>query len=302
MNRSAFARYIPPVVLLALIIGLAGVANASSISVGVTPQNYKSLTVDLGLGKREPATMGRDDCPDLQSDKLNNIGRGVAEIAIICNSIFEAGLTDRIKLIHHLPHRRRLNEIAAGTIDVSGNTIFPEAADTLTVKTHPLLSNAVIRVGEFEKAIFTLPGRDDVLTVSSLEALRRFKAITVKFWVVDVKTLKAMKLKRVIEVTKPSLYARFLEAGRADFLISEFNTNSVISWGANMARVPGVKVSLMSPRVFPVSPHRDDVQRAINDYLEKARAGETDLVKQVFLKAGFFKPEFSGWTLLFPEN
>ncbi|MBL6945012.1 MAG: hypothetical protein ISR47_00055 [Rhodospirillales bacterium] len=85
-------------------------------------------------------------------------------------------------------NRMRLNEIAAGTIDISGDTIFPEAAETLTAHTRPLISDAVIKVGEFEKAIFKLPGRDDVLAVRSLDTLRQFKAVTVKFWAIDVKT------------------------------------------------------------------------------------------------------------------
>jgi hypothetical protein len=299
---SYFVRGLSPVLLIALFIGFTGIAKAASVSVGITPENFVLLTSRLAFDKKDPARVHPDDCPGLQSDKLNDAGRALVEFVIICNAIFDSKIADRIQLVHHLPHRRRLNEVAAGKIDVSGSTIFPEAAQTLAVQSPPLISDAAIRVNEFEKAIFTVPGRDDVLAVRSLEALRKFKAVIVKYWVVDVKTLNAMKLKAVVKVTKPDLYARFMEDGRADFVISEFNTATNRPWGKKMVRVPGVKISLISPRIFLVSPQRSDILQAINTYLEKSRAGENDLIKSAFRKAAFFKPEFSNWKLLFPVN
>jgi ABC-type amino acid transport substrate-binding protein len=295
--------WVPCLALLCLLsMDLTGAAGAETVRVGVTPGAFEVLASRLGLGNEDPVQMSRDDCPTLRSGKLKDAGRTLVEPIIVCNAVFGANLADRIELIHHLPHRRRLNEIAAGRIDVSGSTIFPEAADTLSAATRPLLSDAVIRVNEFEKGIFTLSGRDDVLAVRSLEELRKFKAVIVKFWVVDMKTLDAMNLKGIARVSKPDLYIKFLKAGRADFTISEFSSMTSHRWAKEMARVPGVKISLISPRVIPVSPLRDDIMRAINGFLEKSRSGEEDLVERAFREAGFFRSEFSDWELLFPVN
>lgn len=279
---------------------ISNTAKADTVRVGVTQTTFEALGSLLELPAATPAVMGPADCPHLDADLLKNAGRAVAEVAIVCNALFEAKLADRIELVHHLPHKRRLNEIAAGRIDVSATTVFPEVIETLPESTRPLLSDALIRVNEFEKGIFTMPARKDVLAVRSLGELRKFKAVIVKFWVVDVKTLDAMNLKGVVGVTKSSLYSRFMSAGRADFTISEFSSVETLPWAREMVRVPGVKISLISPRVIPISPRRADILAAINGFLDKSRSGEEDSVKRTFRKAGFFRPEFSDWKLLFP--
>ena len=300
MGSTGFLKYLRLSVVCLLFVFLTNTTRADTVRVGIPRATFEALGSLLELPPVAPFLMSAGDCPPLHADLLKSAGRAVIEAVIVCNAVFEADLADRIELIHHLPHKRRLNEIAEGRLDVSGDTVFPEVLDTLSAVTRPLLSDALIRANEFEKGVFTIPGREDVLAVRTLEELRNFKAVIVKFWVVDVKTLDAMNLKRVVGVTKPGLYAKFMKAGRADFTISEFSSVANKPWAREMARVPGVKISLISPRVIPVSPRRDDILRALNGFIERSRSGEEDAIRRAFLDAGFMRPEFSDWKRLFP--
>ena len=289
-------------IALWLSLTMFNTAKAQTVSVGITPVTFKVLQSHLDLKGQRPTILERNACPHLKSEKIDGIGRALVELFILCNAIYESGIATKIELIHHLPHRRRLTEIAAGRIDVSGSTIFPEGLKNVFGKTLPLLSDDVLWVNEFEKAIFTLPGRAEVLAVRSLQELRNFKAVIVKNWRVDVKTLKAIKLKRVVEVSNPQAYADIIQIVRADFIISEFNSVTSQPWAKNMMRVPGIKIALTSPRIFPVSPTRDDILHVLNSFLRKSRSAGGDLIKTAYQKSGFLSPEFSNWILLFPEN
>jgi len=67
-----------------------------------------------------------------------------------------------------------------------------------------------------------------------------------------------------------------------------------------MVPIPGIKLALVSPRVFPVSPGRADIQAAIDGFIGKARKREGDGIVQAFLRAGFFHEELAGWRRVFP--
>lgn len=296
-------RTIALAVLLPLpcLVGLQA-ARAQTISVGMTPAAFENLSARLALEGGQADIIDRRTCPDFNAALLDGAGRSLVEAVIVCNAVFRAKIADKIKLVHHLPHSRRLTEIAAGRIDVSASTIFPEGVKNIVTRHEFVLSDAALQVNEFEKVIFTIPARRDVLAVRSLAELRKFKGVTVKFWQVDMKTLEAMKLRGVVGVSKPDAIIKMIKGGRADFTISEFAAETSKPWAQGMVRVPGVKIALVSPRVFLVSPQRRDIVRAINTLLGKSRTGGLDFVRQAYRKSGFFSPETSNWKRLFPVN
>lgn len=292
-----------PVALLSLIFILAAQNKGragETMSAGLTPPMFKTVQARFGFPMSEEVIIGKHHCPPLLSSALKDAGRAVTEFALLCNAVFDSRPIDRIKLIHHLPHRRRLSEIAAGAIDVSATTIFPEGLANVVGEAQPLVSQPVIKIGDFEKAIFTLPSRRDVLAVRTLEQLRYFKAITVKNWRVDVKTLEALGLAGVVKVSKSKNYAKMLLSGRADFTISEFASRKTQGFAKDMVRIEGIKLALSSPRVFPVSPKRPDILKIIDLYIDKLTAGDGDALRKIFVHAGFIKPEFAEWKLINP--
>ncbi|MBT6096443.1 MAG: hypothetical protein HOH04_16270 [Rhodospirillaceae bacterium] len=224
------------------------------------------------------------------------------EFAILCNAVFKAEIADVIELNHQLPHRRRLSEISSGKLNVSATTIFPEGLANVVGDVKAILSEPVLDIGDFEKGVFTLTSRKDVLAVDSLEKLRAFKAIMVKNWRVDVKTLDSLGLAGVVKVSKTKAYVNMLKSGRADFTISEFASTKTLFWAADMVRVPGIKIALASPRVFPVSPKRLDILAAIDAYLRELKSADPLYLRKLFIHADFIKPEFADWTLLNPNR
>ncbi len=293
--------------LSAVVYGLLAVspsiADADTVvSAGLPPQMYPGLRRAFGLPSDAPDIIRRDQCLLPGANELIGKGRANTEFSILCNALFEARLADTIKLIHQYPHRRRLSAVSAGKIDVSATTIFPEGMANVVGDTKALLSQPVLEIGDYEKAVFTLPDRNDVLAVDSLEKLRRFKAIMVKNWRVDVKTLDGLGLAGVVKVSKSKAYHNMLKSRRADFTISEFTSIKNSIWAKGMARVPGIKIALASPRVFPVSPQRPDVLAAINAYIGRLKAADPQYVRKLFVHAGFIKPEFADWKLLNPTR
>jgi len=293
-------RYVCMVGIMLSPAGYSHFASASEISIGMTPIAFRTHARLFGLSAKTPTYIYRDRCPEIGSQLLNGSGRVAVEIAIVCNAIFAAELSKNIRVVHKFPHRRRLNEIAEGRIDVSATSIFPEAIAKLPGGKHPLLSNDVIRVGEFEKAIITLPDRRDVISVQDIDDLRPFKAVMNKFWVVDMKTARSLGVKEVVEITNVGLFRKFLEVGRADFTIAEPSVISSMGWAKGLVMVPGIKVVLVSPRQIPISPSRDDIQQAINRYLLAARSGEKDRVVEAYRRAGFIRADLQNWKTLNP--
>ena len=98
------------------------------------------------------------------------------------------------------------------------------------------------------------------------------------------------------------LYPKFLERRRGDFTISEFTTTETRSWGKNLKRVPGVKVSLVSPRVLPISPARSDIQDALDTFIVASRNQTGDLIADAFRRSGFFGENYGNWVRLFPTD
>lgn len=162
---------------------------AKTVSVGVTPDTFEVLSAKLPIKGKNPGVMDRQACPTLDSKLLVDLGRAFAEAVMICNAVFETRLAETIEFIHHLPHSRRLTEIASGRIDVSATTIFPEGLKNVAGKHKPLLSDPVLRINEFEKVLFTIPKRTDVLSIKSLKDLRNFRATKADILRLVVKSL-----------------------------------------------------------------------------------------------------------------
>jgi len=291
---------IAAILLTSILSGQTANATAEqTVRVGVTPTDFEVIRAKLSLNGNN---INRTQCPSLRSDVLEGMGRPFVEFVIVCNSVFEAKIADRIELIHNLPHRRRLTDIASGRLDVSSSTIFPEGMKNVVGANQLIVSDAILEINQFEKAIATLPERKDVLSTRTLKDLRKFRAATVKYWLVDMKTLNSMGLKSVVSVSKPDHFSSMLKAGRADFIISEYAVLTRKEWAKGLVMVPGVKVALVSPRVFPVSSARRDIVQAINGYVKNARSGDVDLIKRAFQKSGFIRPEYADWKLLFPQQ
>jgi len=280
-------------------------AADETVRMGLSSRIIASLTDRFAIAAptaKDGGLVTRQTCPPLQTEKIANTGRPMVEVVVLCNALFDAGLAERIELVGGFPHKRMLTEITHGSIDVSGTTVFPEVLETLATEARPRLSKPLIRVNEFEKAIYTMAHRKDVLAVRTLDDLRQFKAVVVKYWAIDAKTLKSMGLKGVAEVSKQELYRKFLEVGRADFAIAAFLSETHNPVFKDMVPVPGIKLALVSPRVFPVSPGRADIQEAIDAFIDKARKTDGDGIVQAFLRAGFFHEELAQWRRVFPVD
>ena len=275
-------------------------ATTSEISVGVDQTALDNLKSVFDLSGTSETVLGREKCPSLDGKRIVGKGRTAVELLMVCNALFKNSKFSSLKIVAFAPHRRRLQELALSRIDMVAGSIFPEGLKNIEGKLRPLLSRPVLKVGQFEKALFTLPNRSDVLAVRSLEELQKFSAVTVASWQVDTKTLKAMSLSGLEFAPSPKNFFPMLQQKRADFTLLAFNSHEVSPFAKKFVRVEGVKIGLLAPRVFAVGPSRPDILAALNHFVRSLEEDSPGTLTRLYEQSNFIKPEYSDWLMLYP--
>jgi hypothetical protein len=224
--------------------------------------------------------------------------RGVVDFVLQVQALHLAGLDFDFELRVSDNIARAGHEVAQGYADLSAETMGDAnvESDDL-IRTSPLIGS-----GEFEKGLYTVPANESMLHVASLEDVRAFVGVTVVSWAVDVRTLKAMGLRKIEQVFKAENLFAALGQRRADFTLLEFAATpdmSVTHEGVKLVPVPGVKVSLPGSRSWVVSrrsPHADllvgSLERGLQALRREAR------VERAFRQSGFFHPRVVDWKRL----
>src|SRR4029077_18229145 len=92
-------------------------------------------------------------------------------------------------------------QILEGHVDLMAETIWDNEIDLATM----LKTDTVIRQGEFVKGVYALPTSQELLKVTTAEALRGFTGAVVGTWALDVKTMEDMKLKGLVKSPTPEI-------------------------------------------------------------------------------------------------
>jgi hypothetical protein len=189
-------------------------------------------------------------------------------------------------------------EVMQGYVDLTAETVLEVEVDLKKV----VMTEPIIREGEFEKGIYVLPSNKRLLGISSVEQLREFAGATVFNWTVDVKLLQNMELKRVDRASCIEKVFQMIQEGRTDFTLLEFASTSDISVennGVKLVPVPNCKVALPAVRSWIVSnasAHADEINAAFREGIKVLRANGR--ITQAFQESGFFHPTASHWKRL----
>ncbi|MCG8395011.1 MAG: hypothetical protein MI745_18210, partial [Pseudomonadales bacterium] len=222
--------------------------------------------------------------------------RAVVELILICQAFHLAGFEARL-VINPMPnYSRALERAASGKVTMPAETLWGiDIDDSLFYKTAP-----IIRYGEMEKGIFTLPTHTDLLRVKSHKDLRQFSAVSQKNWHVDWDTLRGLGLKQIYSTNKVSSMFKMVAGGRADFLLLAFSTAdsglNQFQYGIKLVPVPNVKVVLDGERHFVVSkkaPNGIQVFRALQQGILELR--KRRIITRAFQESHFFHPKTASW-------
>lgn len=287
--------------LLALLICLwvPSSLNAKTILLGVH-YNYANDLFRIsatreGYSNYLPVTA----CPDLQSEKLNDIQRLTMDIMVICNAVKKSGFADGLKLIPYPNVARGLRQSIDGQTHMVAQTLFK--ADHLQEK-HVIVSKPVIRNNEFQVGFFTTRNRHEILKARNLEDFRKLKAVTVSSWKTDHNALLALGIEKIVFLPKRSLIARFIHNRRADFTLSYLKEPILTRLGGQLVRIPNVKLSFEESRSFLIPEANADLAEIINNYISQLRAQQPDALREAYIHAGFITEEYEHWLDLGKNN
>jgi hypothetical protein len=286
---------------MALRIGaslFAAVAATSLTSPAVSKPVEIGIGVSDNLGSR--VTQILEQHPDVcaQDDFFSEKWlRTSLEFVIVCRAIRMGGL-DATYRIYSFPNSARTRvELLKGTTAIMVDLPWGNFAEQEGL----YRSDAVLRIGDFVKGVYTRPDHTELLKVRTLEELRKFKGVSSKTWVYDWAALERMKIE-TFTVSTYSLMGRMVEKGRVDFLVGEFPGTENLSQYINGFRfipVPGIKIALPGSRHVAVSkraPHAERIFDALQIGLKIMR--EKGLIKKGYRTVGFLNPLIEDWKVL----
>jgi hypothetical protein len=197
--------------------------------------------------------------------------------------------------------RARL-EVTQGNADITAETTWDYLIDQ--EQKDLLRTESVIRDGEFEKAIYVLPTNTKALQTKSLEDLQQLTGITVSSWDVDVRTLRALKLKGLELPAKSENVYGMLAKERADFTLLELSSLPDLSNESNGVRlipIPGIKIALNGGSrawiVSRASPNAEAIHTALVKGTKILR--DEGRITRAFKECGFFNPRAADWKRLY---
>jgi hypothetical protein len=255
-------------------------------------ESYKDDVLKLSSGKREGyhQIMHFSKCPPLDSPLLKDIQRNTLELMIVCHALRNSNLGNAFILIPSPNVKRTLLKLEQDGIDIDGNSKFRRAL----INRNLLVSDDLLRVGEFELGLFSTRDRKEVLNLKTMAALRKHIGVTVEHWKMDRAVMEQLNLKKVRFVGKgPHLY-RAIHSKRADFTFSVLKEKKVRNGEGELIRIEGFKASLPNARVLAISPNRKDIHVAIQRFISKNRE-PIDYIKNAYIHAGVIPAEYQHW-------
>lgn len=164
------------------------------------------------------------------------------------------------------------------------------------------LSAALVREGEFEAGLYTLPDHPAQRETPSAHGLSRWSALCNREWRGDWAALQRLGLKDVQHVTTWPLMVRMLAARRADLVLAPFSSSpglAIHAEGVTLVPLPGLKVGLSGSRHFVLSAQHPEFAAFSQRLDEGIRRLHADgRLRQAYQDSGFYSPAVRQWQRL----
>lgn len=246
----------------------------------------------LYLGDRDPRRIEDFAGPYVRRD--------VVELLLLQQALAVQGPERLIKL-HAMPTSARLHlELDRGRGVCSGTSYwrqdFPETTP------HLLFSAPVVRDGEFEVGLYTMPGNRAAMGARSLADLRRLTVLSNRDWRVDWQTLQQLGIENLMHVGSWNLMPRMVASGRADVLLAPFQATPDMSLQVDDVRlvpIRGLKLAMHGSRHFLISAQHAQGE-ALKEQLDAGlqRLRQQGVIQRAYRQSGFFSERTAGWLTL----
>lgn len=264
-------------------------AENVSITVGV-PVNWNRL-------EHYHAATKEKGCEQISNYALPGASRGLSEMLLVCQALHLGGLNPVFEFKKFNTYARLLRQVTNGGVLLMMESAWQRDADPSKV----FLSDPVLKMGEFEVGVFTVPRHLELLKVRSLEELRKFKAVSNKNWVVDWATLEFMQIEKFNSPTYPLMF-KTVEARRADFMLEAFSNLPDMSQttdGVTLVPVPNIKIGLKGSRHILVNKQLPNAKKVFNALQVGLKIlSESGRITQAYQESGFLHKAVRDWRLL----
>lgn len=295
-NQSRYSRFrILITLLLGFVIGLCTLPASSAsdrvIRVLLDEDKEYPLLQVSALGKNGfRSSLKTSECPSITDKMFAGAYRFELELTMLCKALAKANLADRLDFFPYPSINRAVAEVEANRADVVGSTLFNSQATGDVAR-----SEATLRKDEFQVALFTTPGRDDIRSIVLPQNLNKLRGLTVKNWRLDREALLRMNLKDVISARKMTQIPQMIAQRRADFTLSYLDRPTTMHMGGPLVRIDGFRVSLNDERVFVVSTSRPELLVAINQFIQLNRDQPVDQIRAAYMQTGFITDKYDHW-------
>lgn len=241
----------------------------------------------------------KKNCSELDDVNKVNIHRGAVELLLMCKALKEGGITPDIQIKKMPNYSRALLEAKKGKVIMPAETAWKTEID----ESDFYISDPLFEEGSIELGIYALPTNLEIMKINSLDGLKKYKGVSSDSWVVDWATLKAMGVE-AHSVPKLDLMFKFINAGRADFVLNEFSSEKDFSMeiaGVRLVPVPNIKVGLKGSRHFVVSkkaPGAKKIFQALQKGLKVLRSEGT--IAKYFEESGIVNLRVKNWKRIYP--
>lgn len=283
------------VVLFTALMTYSFLASAENITITAgVPINWDRLEHYYAATKDK-------GCEKVDSYALPGASRGLSEMLLICQALHLGGITPVFEFQKFNTYARLLRQVSNGELLLMMESVWKRDADPSKV----FISDPILRTGEFEVGLFTMPGNTELLKVRTVEELRKFKAVTNKNWAVDWETLTFMGIEKINTPMYPLMF-KMVEAGRADFMLEAFSVlpdMSQTTEGIKLIPVPNIKIGLKGSRHIVINkelPNGQKVFDALQVGLKILR--ENGAITKAYQESGFLHEKVRDWNKLCCED
>lgn len=243
---------------------------------------------DIFIADKDPLTM-----TDYSGEGSR---RDVIEVVLIQQALALGGIRDNIRFVVTATHARIIKQVHSGKAVMAGNSIW---LDLLDDKDLLYVSDPIIKNGQFEAGLYTVPNNQRVLNAKSIDDVRALTAVSSKAWTIDWQTLNTLEIRSLINTVKWTSMVKMVEKGRADFLLAPFQPSpdmSFVAEGVHLVPIPGIKIGFQGSRHFAVSKRNPDGKRII-EALNKGiiELNKKGLIEKAYVDSGFYNQTAKDW-------
>jgi hypothetical protein len=262
-------------------------AAAKDMRIGITKVNYNRYL--SFLANRNPLQVSDFSGPHARLEAIEPIILQQALNYAKYKEPFHFGLEDEALIRYALTEH---------TMDVYANTVpgYEYLADKKFISSNPVVAH-----GEFYLGLYTSQ-KNKSLQAKTVDEIRRLRAVTVKSWLGDIKSIKAIGCK-VVLVNSWDEMIKAISAGDADFMISPFPSGSSLSITVNdknlqFVPIPNFKTVFVGDRKFVAANtvHSLKFMTALNAGIKEMQ--NKGLIRKYLEQSGVSNPKVAPWKVL----